>query len=377
MIQILPMTHKPFITSLKSTLTHIFVGVGVGFSVLVIESQGLTQSTNPDINYRPNPGLATAPDNMNVYLLGPGDSLKVIVLGFDEYKDISSQVILPDGTISIPLVERFIAAGKTVPQVKQELTQRLSTYLVDPTVEVQLTNLRPLTVTVSGEVRRPGPLQLQAFSASSQTASTNITDAQRSRIIPTLSQAITAAGGVTREANLQDVTLTRSGINGVPQTLTLNLWAALQSGNIGSNDPVLRDGDSIFIPKAANLSQDAQRLMARSAFGSRTVKVRVVGEVKRPGEVELPPDSTLASAIANAGGPTDKADMGSVRFVRLLPNGAAEERKLNIAKLTEPTQIEDGDVLVVPKADVNRFFDAVSTVLSPLGAASVFIRLFQ
>lgn len=371
------MTRSPLNLSLTATLTQMFVLAGVGFTLLATESQVLAQSTNPNINYRPNPGLAAIANDMNVYLLGPGDGLKVIVLGFDEYKDLASQVILPDGTISLPLVERFVAAGKTVPQVKQELTQRLSNYLVDPTVEVQLTNLRPLTVTVSGEVRRPGPLQLQAFLATSPTSAPTVTDVQRSRIIPTLSQAISSAGGVTKEANLQDVTLTRIGANGVPQALTLNLWAALESGAIGSNDPVLRDGDSIFIPKATALSQDSQRLMARSAYGSRTVKVRVVGEVKRPGEVELSPDSTLASAIANAGGPTDKANMSAVRFIRLLPNGTAEEKKLNIEKLTEPTQIEDGDVVMVPKADAFRFLDAASAILNPLGNVGVFIRIFQ
>lgn len=371
------MTRLSHIPSLAAALTQGFIVAGFGLAVLGTEARVLAQATNPTINYRPNPGLAAATDNMNVYLLGPGDGLQVTVLGFDEYKDLPPQVILPDGTISIPLVARFVAAGKTIPQLKQELTQRLSYYLVDPTVEVQLTNLRPLTVTVSGEVRRPGPLQLQAFSVSSQTSSAITTDVQRSRIIPTLSQAIAAAGGVTKEANLQDVTLSRVGANGVSQTLTLNIWAALQSGANASNDPVLRDGDSIFIPKATVLSQDVQRLIARSAYGSRTVKVRVVGEVKRPGEVELSPDSTLASAIANAGGPTDKANMGAVRFIRLLPNGTAEEKKLNMEKLTEPTQVEDGDVVMVPKSDAYRFIDTAGAILNPLGSVGVFIRLFQ
>ncbi|AFY59973.1 polysaccharide biosynthesis/export family protein [Synechococcus sp. PCC 6312] len=359
---------------LTATLTQFFVLATVGLSVLAAEFRVLAQASSPAPNYRPNPGLAPATDSMNVYLLGPGDSIQVSVLGFDEYKGLPPQIILPDGTISIPLVERFVVSGKTVTQVKQELTRRLSEYLVDPTVEVQLTSLRPLTVTVAGEVRRPGPLQLQPIPLGESGSGGDET--ARSRIIPTLAQAIAAAGGVTKEADVRDIIINRIGVNGISQTMTVNLWNSIQASS-SNQDISLRDGDSIFIPKATALSQGDQKLLARSAFGSPTVKVRVVGEVKRPGEIEVSPDSTLSSAIAVAGGPTDKANLTRVRFYRLQANGTVNEKTLNIEKLTEPTQVEDGDVIMIPKGDGYRFLDAIGTVLGPLGAAAAFIRIFQ
>ncbi len=347
--------------------------IGLISSILLVGNTTPLVLAQANITATPRSSKANA-ESLNVYLLGPGDLLQVAVIGYEEFPG-TPQAILPDGSITLPLIGRYQAVNKTLEQVQRELKQSLSQYLVDPRIEVTLAGLRPIIVTVSGAVRRPGPLQLESVPLST-TNTSGVQESSRPRLTPTLSQAIAAAGGVTREANIRDVTLNRVTSSGISQTISINLWDAIQSNQV-TQDITLRDGDSIYIPKAVNLDTDAQALLARSAYGAQSVKVKVIGEVKAPGEVEIPPYSTVASAIANAGGPTDKANMGRVRFFRLNPNGQVEEKILSLNSLTESTQIDDGDVIVVPKGDGYRFIDGFRDIISPLGAASFFLNLFR
>jgi polysaccharide biosynthesis/export protein len=104
------------------------------------------------------------------------------------------------------------------------------------------------------------------------------------------------------------------------------------------------------------------------------VRVRVVGEVKKPGEVDVTPNSSISSAIAIAGGPTEKARMEEVALVRLDANGQVIEQKMNLQKLQDSQQVLDGDVVIVPKSRTSTLIDVAGQVLSPLG---VIFNLFK
>ncbi|NJM85046.1 MAG: hypothetical protein HC839_01980 [Leptolyngbyaceae cyanobacterium RM2_2_21] len=96
----------------------------------------------------------TSPD----YVLGSGDRLSINVIGYPEF-DIE-RIVLPDGSISVPLVGSIPAAGSTVSKLTADLDSRLRRFLVNPVVSMSLTETRPVVVTVAGEVYRPGPVQL-------------------------------------------------------------------------------------------------------------------------------------------------------------------------------------------------------------------------
>ncbi len=349
-------------------LTLLTLGSFLNLGLVTTANVAWAQSTPP--NQR---SAKVNSENINTYLLGVGDLLSVVVVGYEEFPG-TPQAILPDGTINLQLLGRYQASGKTLDQVQRELTQLLGVYLVAPRVEVTLSGLRPVIVTVSGEVRRPGPVQLESIPVSGSGGSSSESD--RPRLAPTLSQAISAAGGVNREANIRDVTLTRVTPSGVNQTISINLWDAIQS-NQATQDIFLRDGDSIFVPKASSLDNTAQNLLARSSYGPESVRIQVIGEVRGPGSKEVPPDISISQAIAFAGGPTDKADMGKVRFFRLQPNGQVEERRVNLSRLADTTQVDDGDVIFVPKGDGYRFIEGLATIVSPFSTLLIFERLFN
>ena len=291
--------------------------------------------------------------------------LDIKVYDYEEYT--GTQVVLPDGTIMLPLIGRLIASDKTPDALTQEITARLQPLLKNPVVTIGINKLRPIRVNVAGEVQRPGPIQLQSLAPVNAIGSTNQV------LTPTLTEALLQAGGVNRNADIRRVVLKRYSPNGSAIPVIVNLWEGLRSEN-ASTDQILMDGDTIFVPKAEGDNPIDRRIMARAVFSPKTVRVRVVGEVKKPGEVEVPPDGTLSSAVAIAGGPTEKARLNKVTFVRMNENGKVDRRTLDLRNLMDDQQVQDGDVLIVHKSVGRDLLDIGSQLLGPFG---VFLNIFK
>ena len=95
-----------------------------------------------------------------VYLVGPGDVLRVTVF---EVEELSNTVVVsPRGTISPPLIEEFSVAGITAREIEAKLEQMYEGgYLRDPQISVVISEFRSQPVSVLGAVERPGVYQLQ------------------------------------------------------------------------------------------------------------------------------------------------------------------------------------------------------------------------
>jgi len=99
-------------------------------------------------------GKTGSVDQAADYLIGSGDMLDISV-----WKDEAltrSTVVLPDGKITFPLIGDVVAAGKTVAGLKQELTQRLTRYVPDLVLSVEVKQSNSLLVYVIGRVNSPG-----------------------------------------------------------------------------------------------------------------------------------------------------------------------------------------------------------------------------
>ncbi|NJN86813.1 MAG: polysaccharide export protein [Leptolyngbyaceae cyanobacterium SL_7_1] len=326
-----------------------------GFSVLPLVGMGLGVMALPlpvlaQPNYQPNQlTIAQSPSTEpSSYILGPGDQIDIAVFEYEEFT--TSETILPDGSISLPLIGSITAAGRTTDQLSRQLETQLQSLLVNPVVTINLTTPRPVLVNVAGEVRRPGPVQLGALGEGGTT----------------LSAALVAAGGITPQANIRQVILQRYNPNGDSVPIVVNLWDAISSEN-ALPDPILQGGDSIYVPQLLAGDSLDRRLIARSSLAPETVRVRVVGEVNAPGEVQVPPDSSLSSAVAIAGGPTTDADLEEVVFIRLNDQGQVEQQVLDLEDLNDTIQVQEGDVLVVPETGVSSVLDFAARLISPLG----------
>jgi polysaccharide biosynthesis/export protein len=355
-----------------------FIGLLVG-SLLIPASQAVAQTALPPfLSSEPLSSKPSAPKvilptlGQYGYYLGPGDELKITVAGYPEYT--GSQVILSDGTIALPLVGTINASDRTPAQLTQELAALLNRYVVDPSVSISIASQRPIIVNVAGEVQRPGPVQLRSIKAGTDLGQSLSVAGVTSQQRPTVTAALLEAGGVTRESDIRKIVLKRYTPSNSPPAspVTINLWDSVTS-DTANRDITLQDGDTIFIPKNTGEEALNPQILGRSSVAPRTVRVKVVGEVKKPGESLVPPDSTLSSAIAIAGGPTEKARMKEVSFIRMLPNGQIDQKTLDLRLLTDSIQVQDGDVIMVPQTAGDRGLGIANQVASPLG---LLLRLF-
>ena len=205
------------------------------------------------------------------YVLGAGDLVSVSIFNVPEYS--GQQKVLANGTLNLPVVGMVSVAGLTLQSAGAAIASAYQSELRYPAVTVVLEDARPLRVAIAGEVSQPGLYTLMAEG-----------DAQ----FPTVAQALQTAGGVTQAADLHRVALRRSN-GGQSQTITLDLWALLNNGDV-NQDLALRDGDAIVIGATRNVDvAESNRLSASNLAASveQDIVVAVVGEVFRPGAYEF------------------------------------------------------------------------------------------
>lgn len=290
------------------------------------------------------------------YTLGAGDGIQVTVFNVPEYSGTFR--VLVDGTLNLPVVGSLDVAGLTIAQASDLISRQYEPILQRPIVTVVLADPRPLRIAISGEIERPGSYVLSP---------------QGGAQFPTVSQAIVAAGGVTRSADVRAIVVRRSLSQG-DRILNVNLWELARTGEL-DEDITLRDGDRISIPTETTNNQRESRILARASFATvpNTIEVAVVGEVFRPGTYRIgavrneerdsaqavqttltPP--TLTQAIQAAGGITNLSDVREIEVRRITRDGTPQVLTANLwlllseGDVTQNLVLDAGDTVVVPRA---------------------------
>ena len=246
--------------------------------------------------------------------------------------DPFGQTVAPDGTIYFPFVGKMHVAGKTVGEVRDQLAAGLSPYIKKPQVDVRVLGYRSQKISVTGEVKSPGPLAV-------------------SDVPLTLVDAITRSGGTNTDADLQRVRLTRNG-----KLYELDADGVLDRGDMSQN-VMLQAGDIVNVPDRTDS------------------RVFVMGEVKTPLPVSMMKGRlTIADALTQAGGILDTdANARQIYVVR----GAREKPTspdIYRLDLTQPDslllstqfQLRPLDVVYVGTAGAVQFNRLVNQVLPTL-----------
>ena len=213
----------------------------------------------------------------------------------------------------------------------------------------------PITISVVGEVFRPGPYALQG--GATRTGQ--------------VSDAIQIAGGIKPRANIRQVQIRRVTRSGGEQVFSVDLWSLLQTGETRQN-AILQDGDTVFIPTATAVISPAEAaVVAAASFAPNTIRVNVVGEVQRSGQVEVAPNTTLNQGILAAGGFNDRARQDAVGLVRLNPDGSVTQREIpvdlaqGIDEANNPA-LQNNDIIIVGETGVAKFSDGLGIVTGPI-----------
>lgn len=186
------------------------------------------------VYYTPQAARTGAPPpspSRYTYRVGTGDQLRIQVWTTPERQaGTSDQLLQPTegpvvdetGHFFYPFVGQVRARGRTLGQIRTELTEQLRNYLRDPQVEVAVQEFRAQRVMITGAVGAAGPTTL-----------TNVP----MHLIDLINIA-----GVDSDSDLSRVALRRRGVD-----YPINVQAFLEKGDLRQN-PLLLPDDAVYVP---------------------------------------------------------------------------------------------------------------------------------
>jgi len=238
------------------------------------------------------------------YVIGPGDQFEVQLYGTHSYS--YKLVVDRDGVVSFPQLGPIHVGGQTFGNAKADIESRVDKQMVGVHANVAMGDTRSIRVFVLGDAKFSGSYTISGLG--------------------TISSALFAAGGVQTIGSLRNIQLKRHG----ELVRRLDLYDMLIRGDTTDDARLLPD-DVIFIPPIG-------------------ATVTVDGEVHRPAIYEVRNETSVADAIALAGGLTAEADTNKLALTRIDADLHRVVRQIDLsgaAGRAEP--VRNGDMLRISR----------------------------
>lgn len=262
---------------------------------------GANLFSGSSMSFEPSLNIPTPRD----YVFGSGDEVRIDIWGAAEAE--YTLVVEPDGNIRIPNVGPVRVAGLSFEEARERILRNLKNIysglnLENPRdgntyADVSLGNVRSVNVSMIGEVRQPG-----SYTVSS---------------LATVFNMLYAAGGPNRSGSWRSIQV----IRGDSVAVEFDLYDLIVNANQENNVRVT-DNDIIRVQPYIN-------------------RVRLNGEVKRPGLYELKEGETLADLMNFAGGFAENAYKERIVI----------ERKTNIQRSLSDVKWPEGGDFVLRNGD--------------------------
>lgn len=269
------------------------------------------------------------------YVIGPGDILKLTVLGEESFN--KTHTVSPVGLITLPLLGDLRVDGLTITQLDNKITELLAKdYLVDPQVTVELIKSRSRRVSIIGAVRQPGSYELT----------------EGSRVLNTL---LSAGGPSSFNSELKILRLpqkeeSKYDTDTVTVTpLIIDLRKLFIEGDV-SQDITLQDGDVLIVSELGKKQEES------SDGGSKQGgQIYVLGSVKSPGIYKYQEGDTVLDVILRAGGFSEYASRNGTKVVREV-EGKTETFKVKMEDVMKKGDrgknppVYPEDMIIVPES---------------------------
>ena len=252
-----------------------------------------------------------------------GDRLRISIVESPELSRVYS--VAGDGTIDFGFLGRTQIDGLTLDAAAQRLSKSLEeSYFKRATVSVEVEDYVEGSILMIGALESPGSMDF------------------RGDQILTLVEAITARGGLTPDADGQNVRILRSRPGGglERQVITVNVKAMIESLDF-TQDQYLRPRDMIIVPKLGAAGQTAEFL--------------ALGEFGQAGFHPHQEGLDIIRAVVQAGGLSREARMDAVRLLRPDGSGGAFRaipidlsRLFGSADMQMNIPVLPGDILFAP-----------------------------
>jgi polysaccharide export outer membrane protein len=278
--------------------------------------------------------------NMEDYVLGPGDVLEIRIWGQPELtlsryriQTLPDFMVAPDGKVFVPVIGDIQVAGKTLSEVRSEITRRVSKYYRDVNIAVVLKILGSFKVYVLGEVVTPG------------LYSVLVGDYYERKLMRFISQAY----GFTTLADKRRVLVIRTNLKtGEQKIIECNIEKLNEEGDLSQNIDIQK-GDTILVPQTIN-------------------NVYVFGEVRAPGAYQYIRAAKLIDYVSIAGGLSTGANGSNIGVIRgrgreAVVIKASMNNLVKWGREAPDFKILPGDIIFVPK----NFLANWSDILNVLG----------
>jgi polysaccharide export outer membrane protein len=235
--------------------------------------------------------------------LAPGDILKISVF---KNPDLSLDVRVSEtGSIGYPLIGSVPIKGLTLPAAESKIAQMLRDggFVVNPQVNILLTEGFGDLVSVIGEVNKPGRYSVDAAGGH-------------------VSGMLAAAGGVSPSGG-QLITIT----------------------GVRNGKPFRRDVDTVKMSSSGNTADDIELFGGDTVFVNRAPMFYIYGQVQKPGQYRLEQGMTVIQALAAGGGVTGKGTQRGIVRHRRDANGKVKEEGVSMDE-----EMHDQDVIYVKES---------------------------
>ena len=355
----------------------------------VLSTLALPLTENPGFAQVSAPASSQAPAVAalgNAYVLGAGDQIKIDMYG-QENLFSTPYTVLIDGSISLPFIGRVNVGGSTIGQAQVAIAQRYTQFFKRPYVTVVLIQPREIKVNIAGEVLRPGPYPLSQEEQN-----------------PTVSSLIKLAGGHTQSANLQQVEIRRPQRDGSEKLIMADILRLIRDGD-GSQNLLLRDGDTVIIRSAQQTDLASSRLLEKNSLTpdkAEPLNVAVVGEVYRPGPYVIASTNTfvqdagavgtqqginsgslptVSQAIQRAGGIKPEANIRKIQVRRVTRYGSEQVIDVDLWKLLQDGDLmqdialQSQDTIIIPKAEIEDQSERIKLSESTLSPETITVNV--
>jgi len=351
--------------------------------------------------------LDEVPNNNRIlpeYLLGSGDSLFLLIESLPEYS--GNVQIQPDGSIVLPgFFKKIEVEGLSLPETKKEILNVLNEFIKSPVIKLFLTEYRPVTVYVKGEVSKPGLYTLMGqsstdfdidqiiqqqdkfvFDESSAnpgflTPPPSLSRGFTKKAFPTVYDAIRSAQGITPYSDLSSIIVIRKrkkSEGGGKISAELDFLSLFKEGDLSQNIRLF-DQDVISV-RRSDIDLSEQLIEAnKSNITQDFLTVFISGNIVKGGPITLPRGAGLNQAISLAGG--KKLLTGRVEFLRYDEGGIVEKRSFSLnqsAKLNSYKNpvLKKGDIINVNRSLFGKTSDVLNEIVSPVLNSYTLYKIF-
>ncbi len=311
----------------------------------------------------PDP-IVPQPSPFSIYRLGPTDVITVYV---QRFQDLSFQAAIDqEGKVTHAVLGKISLQGLTIDEAQERVRQAVSRYIINPIVLLSLSTPRPVQVTISGEIAKPGLYPLLQSGGR-------------------VSSVLLAAGGTTERGDLRAVKVRRTFTNGTTKEQDIDLYTPLKDGS-ALPDLRLQDGDVIVIPALdpTKVGDYDRSIVARSTLVKPVLTIRILSYA-RGGltEVPVPNGSKFVDALAKSGLNPDQANLARIAVIRF---DAVQQKAITFevngkdALMGDPKQniaLQDSDVIVIGRNFVGRITYALNVFTQPFRDVLGFTLFFK